>query len=317
MTWAMHPHTGLVGFAAVAVAVGLAGAGLSGLEPLAQADGDRAALRRALPRVKDLPPGFAPAGDLAHWGTIYTAGGRPALRVDDGDHYHGYDGPGVWAKEPKGFRPQGVVYGVDGDVVTSAGYLLRQADLVAGKSFHGLTLRGLDFPAARSLTIDLVAGPTPQANLYLFRWHFLPGPGPVASMRRLGDLPPLALLPPRFALYACEAYPNAFCPGMGRHRRDPNNPPGRLPASTGDDGVTYGEAAGKLIFIEYILGQPELAAGASWPAMPLDGVPIPPIDNVHVLHFGSPGVTTGRYTVHMYFIPEDTYLGWTSEPPAL
>lgn len=310
----MHRHHR---FATVAAAAGLIGAALSGLEMRAQQpDADRAALRRSLPRVKDLPSGFSPVNELARRGTFYAAGGRAAFRIDDGDHYHGYDGPGVWAKESKGLRPQGVLYGVEQEAVTSAGYLLRQADLLAGKSFHGLTLRGLDLPAARALTIDLVAGPTPEANLYLFLWHFLAKPGPVA-MRRLGDLPPLSILPPRFALFACEAYPNAFCPGMGRHRADLTKPLGRLATSAGDDGVAYGEAAGKLIFIEYVLGQSDLAAGVSWPAMPLDGLPIPPIDNVHVLHFGSPGTTTGRYTVHMYFIPESTYLPWMTEPPRL
>jgi len=26
---------------------------------------------------------------------------------------------------------------------------------------------------------------------------------------------------------------------------------------------------------------------------------------------------SGRYTVHMYFIPEATYLGWDTEPSSL
>ena len=55
----------------------------------------------------------------------------------------------------------------------------------------------------------------------------------------------------------------------------------------------------------------------SWPAIPLGGLPIPPIDNVHVLHFGRGGSTSGRYTVHMYFIPEETYLAWDAEPSTL
>ena len=78
--------------------------------------------------------------------------------------------------------------------------------------------------------------------------------------------------------------------------------------------MIYGEAAGKLI---YILTQKDLAARISWPAMPLDGLPIPPIDNAHVLHFGAPGSAGGVYTVHMYFLPEDTYLAWETEPEKL
>ena len=70
--------------------------------------------------------------------------------------------------------------------------------------------------------------------------------------------------------------------------------------STGDDGVIYGEAAGKLIFIEYVLGQQDLVNGVSWSdAIPLGGIPIPPIDNVHILHFGTNESTSGRNTVHM------------------
>ena len=90
----------------------------------------------------------------------------------------------------------------------------------------------------------------------------------------------------------------------------------RQPSSEDDDNVIYGEAAGKLIFIEYVLRQEDLANGVSWPAMPLGGIPIPPIDNVHVLHFGEEP-TEGRYTVHMYFIPEEIYLAWETEPEQL
>ena len=82
--------------------------------------------------------------------------------------------------------------------------------------------------------------------------------------------------------------------------------------------MIYGEAADKLIFIEYVFSQQDLIAGVSWPAIPLDGlVAIPPIDNVHVLHFGTSDSQEGRYTVHMYFIPEELYLGWETEPDAL
>ena len=45
--------------------------------------------------------------------------------------------------------------------------------------------------------------------------------------------------------------------------------------------------------------------------------PIPPIDNVHLLHCGTSESARGRYTVHMYFIPEETYLAWDAEPAAL
>ena len=41
------------------------------------------------------------------------------------------------------------------------------------------------------------------------------------------------------------------------------------------------------------------------------------IDNIHVLHFGTDEPTTGRYTVHMYFLPEDVYLSWEAEPSSL
>ena len=91
----------------------------------------------------------------------------------------------------------------------------------------------------------------------------------------------------------------------------------RLPAATGNEGLVYGEASGKLIFIEYVFNQEDLKAGVSWPAMPLNDLPIPPIDNMHVLHFGEAGSTDGRYTVHMYFLPEEIYLNWETEPEAL
>ena len=130
------------------------------------------------------------------------------------------------------------------------------------------------------------------------------------------ELPLVTSLPDEFVVYACDQYPDAFCPGMGRHYTDPASV-ARLPDAVGNEGVIYGEAAGKLIFIEYILTQESLAAGISWPAMPLDGLPIPPIDNAHVLHFGAPGSARGVYTVHMYFLPEDTYLAWETEPEAL
>ena len=275
---------------------------------------DRAAQAADLPRVTDLPPDFQPVGELAGRGTFHAAGGRTTHRKDDGSHYHGYDGPGVWAQEPIEIRTQGVVYGVEDGAVVSAGYLLRQADLTAGRSFHGLTLRGLDFPAAHTFTVDFVPDEASGDHRFLLLWHFLPPADRTPPMLPLGVLPAVEDLPDRFTVFACEQYPNDFCPGMGRHYTDLTRPAGRMPNSRGDDGVIYGEAAGKLIFIEYVLGQEELAASVSWPSMPLYHLPIPPIDNAHVLHFGRPGSLTGRYTVHMYFLPEETYLAWKTEP---
>ena len=271
----------------------------------------------ALPHVTDLPSGFQPAGKIAGRGPFHAAGGRTAYRLDDGSHYHGYDGPGVWARERRGVRPQGVLYGVDGNAVVSAGYLLRQADLTASRSFHGLTLRGLDFPAAHHFTVDFVPDEATGDHRFLMLWHFRPPAGRTPEMLPHGQLPLLADLPERFSVFACDGYPDLFCPGMGRHYIDLARSPWRLPNSPGDDGVIYGEAAGKLIFIEYVLGQRDLAEGVSWPEMPLYHLPIPPIDNAHVLHFGRPGSLEGRYTVHMYFLPEETYLHWETEPPEL
>ena len=49
----------------------------------------------------------------------------------------------------------------------------------------------------------------------------------------------------------------------------------------------------------------------------MGSLPIPPINNVHLLHFGTGEPARGRYTVHMYLIPEETYLTWDAEPAAL
>jgi hypothetical protein len=72
-----------------------------------------------------------------------------------------------------------------------------------------------------------------------------------------------------------------------------------------------------VVVIEYIFSPEDFAAGASWPALPLDGVPIPPIDNVHILHFNGADGAPGRFTAHMYFIPEEIYLAWEKEPTGL
>ena len=279
------------------------------------------------PQVTDLPAVYRSVGELAGRGMFYAASEPPSFRIDDGDHYHGYDGPLVWAQEsvddaveaPAGVRTQGLLYGIDEGAIVSAGYLIRQADLVSGKSLHGLTLRELDLPVAYSMTVDLIEGETEDSNQYLFLWHFTPPDDSAPPMLTAGQLPLAANLPSEYEVFACDHVPETrFCPGMGRHFMDRSDPVSRQPTSAGDDGVIYGEAAGKLIFIEYVFSQQDFVDGVSWSAaIPLDGLPIPPIDNVHVLHFGAGGSTRGSYTVHMYFIPEDIYLAWETEPSAL
>ena len=298
-------------WASIAIAV-LVGAAASGIGAVVQ---EAAIGTPPLPQVTDLPSSYRPVNDLADHGLFYAAG-TPLFRVDDGDSHHGFDALPVWAKKA-GARTQGVVYGVEDDVIVSAGYLVRQVDLVASKSFHGLSLRELDLPPARSVTVDLIEGATADANLYLWLWHFRPQPGPARQMLSAGELPLVESLPPRFSVYACEEAPNYFCPRMGRHYTDRSKRLGRTPTSTGEDGLSYGEAAGKLIFIEYSFAQQDLQAGVSWSAMPLDGLPIPPIDNVHILHYEGADGAPGRYTLHMYFLPEETYLTWDREPPRL
>jgi len=263
---------------------------------------------------------------------FYAASERPSFRIDDGDHYHGYDGPLVWAQEsvddaveapageaPAGVRTQGLLYGIDDGAIVSAGYLIRQADLVSGKSLHGLTLRELDLPVAYSMTVDLIEGETADSNEYLFLWHFTLPDDAAPPMLTASQLPLATSLPSEYEVFACDHVPETrFCPGMGRHFMDRSDPVNRQPTTAGDAGVIYGEAAGKLIFIEYVFSQQDFVNGVSWSAaIPLDGLPIPPIDNVHVLHFGSGGSTRGSYTVHMYFIPEATYLAWETEPSTL
>ncbi len=284
------------------------------------------------PQATDLPAVYRSVGELAGRGMFYAASERPSFRIDDGDHYHGYDGPLVWAQEsvddaveapageaPAGVRTQGLLYGIDDGAIVSAGYLIRQADLVSGKSLHGLTLRELDLPVAYSMTVDLIEGETADSNEYLFLWHFTLPDDAAPPMLTASQLPLATSLPSEYEVFACDHVPETrFCPGMGRHFMDRSDPVSRQPTSAGDAGVIYGEAAGKLIFIEYVFSQQDFVDGVSWSAaIPLDGLPIPPIDNVHVLHFGSGGSTRGSYTVHMYFIPEDIYLAWETEPSTL
>ena len=111
--------------------------------------------RPMLPSGEALPAHYGSVGDLAERGEFYASGGETELREHDGSHYHGYDGPLVWADEGPGSGSQGLVYGVEDGVVVSAGYLLAQDDLAAGRSFHGMTLREMDLPAVRSMTVDL------------------------------------------------------------------------------------------------------------------------------------------------------------------
>jgi hypothetical protein len=300
------------------VAAAIVSGSALGVRALQQSAPEGPALRQSLPRATALPSTFRRVAELASRGVFYAAG-TPFYRIDDGNSHHGFAALPLWATAvaKSGTNAHGIVYGVEDGLITSAGYLIRQADLVASKSFHGLTLREFNFPPARYVTVDFVKGATPEANQYLWLWHFLPQQGRVRPMLRAGELQSVKSLPPTYAVYACEDSPNNFCPRMGRHHRDPAASASRRPTATGDGGVLYGEAAGKLIFIEYILSQQDLAAGASWPAMPLDGLAIPPIDNVHILHFTGAEGAPGRYTVHMYFIPEETYLAWEKEPAGL
>ncbi len=327
--------------ARVHVAVWVAAIGLLGCnepQPAPTADQQPAAVGSAsrLSLATDLPVVYRSVGELAGRGMFYAASERPSFRIDDGDHYHGYDGPLVWAQEAvedaaeDGVeattveRTQGLLYGIDDGAIVSAGYLIRQADLVSGKSLHGLTLRELDLPVAYSMTVDLIEGETEESNQYLFLWHFTLPDHAAPPMLTAGQLPLATSLPVGYEVFACDHIPETrFCSGMGRHFIDLSDPDAgptfnRQPTSAGDAGVIYGEAADKLIFIEYVFSQQDFVSGVSWSAaIPLDGLPIPPIDNVHVLHFGTAGSTRGSYTVHMYFIPEEVYLAWDMEPSAL
>jgi hypothetical protein len=284
-----------------------------------QQSGDRNALMRSLPRVTALPSTYRSVGTLANRGVFYAAG-TPLHRIDDGDAHHGLPAVHAWSAKPKDRHAltQGVLYGIEEGKITSAGYLIRQADLVASRSFHGLGLRGLEFPAAHYLTIDLIKGDTEASNQYLWLWHFVPKPDRVRPMLGTGELAPKASLPPTFGVVKIEQYLNDFYPRMGRHYRDLSAPRNRVPSATGDESLWYGEAAGKLIFIEYIFNQTDFAAGGSWSYLPLNTIPIPPINNVHILHYsGAKPDAPGTFTAHMYFIPEEMYLAWEKEPPAL
>ena len=212
----------LVVVGALVVAVGLAGCGapepgLVGQQPKE----DRAASPRSLPAVSDLPSVYRPVGEFAGRGEFYAAGGQLSNRLDDGNHYHGYDGPLVWATDGKSSRRQGVLYGVEDGAIVSAGYLIRQADLVSGKSFHGMSLRELDLPAARSMTVDLIPGEASDGGQYLWLWHFRAPPDAAEPMLPAGTLPAATTLPSGYTVFACDHIPETrFCPGMGRHFTD-------------------------------------------------------------------------------------------------
>ena len=302
-----------VGVVAVVASAAVLGAGAAG----SQSDVARAELLRVLPRAAELPPAFRAAGELAGRGVLYTVGGQLAHRRDDGGETHGSNSLPIWEQSEKADPTQGVLYGVRDGAVVSAGYLIRHADIAAHKSFRHLSLRGLDFPAPQHLTIDFIEGETTSAGRHLLLWHFAPLEGPAMPTLAAGALPPVTSLPSRFGLYACEQFPNDFCPRMGRHHRDLSMGANRPPDATGDHGVTYGEAAGRLIFIEHVLQQQDLLDGATWNPIPLNGLPIPPIDNLHLLHYNGNDGPVGRYTAHMYFVPERTYLGWDKSPDKL
>jgi len=307
---------------AVAAAVTLLGPGSAGTAPAAhQLTGpDKAALLRSLPKTTDLPSGYRPAGELAGRGQFYSAG-APTFRIDDGGAHHGSGNTAAWAplaaKGIKGRGTQGILYRVEEGAITAAGYLIRQADLVSGKSFRGVSFREIPLPAAQHLTIDFVRGATADSNQFLFLWHFLPQDGPVRPMLPAGKLPSVTTLPPGFTVTGVDVHPKGFYPRMGRHRRILTEAGRRLPNAAGAESVLYGEAAGKLIFIEYVFNLQDFAAGVSWPAMPLNGVPTPPIDNLHIMHYAAAAEASEYYTVHMYFIPEERYLSWETEPPSI
>src|SRR2546422_372917 len=204
-----------------------------------QQHADRSALLPSLPRVTNLPSSYRPIGVLADRGAFHAAAGTALHRIDDGDAHHGLPATAAWATKPKDRKAQtqGVVYGVEDGKITSAGYLIRQADLASGRSFHGLSLRELEFPAAQYLTIDLVKGATEGSNQYLWLWHFLPRQDHVRPMLRPGELASVTSLPQTFGVVKIEAYPDAFYPRMGRHYRDLSAPRNRVPSATGDESV--------------------------------------------------------------------------------
>ena len=307
---------------AVAAAVTLLGLGSAGSAPAAhQLTGpDKAALLRSLPKVTDLPSGYRPAGDLAGRGQFYSAG-APTFRIDDGGAHHGSGNTAAWAplaaKGIKGRGTQGILYRVEEGAITAAGYLIRQSDLVSGKSFRGVSFREITLPAAQHLTVDFVKGATADSNQYLFLWHFLPQEGQARPMLPAGRLPSLTSLPGTFSATGMDVHPKGFYPRMGRHHRNLSRAGHRRPDAMGDESVLYGDAAGKLIFIEYTFSHQDFAAGVSWRPMPLNGVPIPPIDNLHIMHYAAAGGAPEYFTAHMYFIPEEMYLSWETEPPSL
>jgi hypothetical protein len=284
-------------------------------------DANRPGVLSALPRATELPSGYRPVESLADRGRFYAAGGKAVFRPDDGGAHHGSGNTAAWAamlaKGVKSRGAEGLLYRVDEGAITAAGYLIRQADLVAGKSFRGLTFGTPRLPAAQYMTIDLLKGATADANHYLWLWHYVPQQGPAKPMLPAGELPPVGSLPPRFTVIGADVHPNAFYPRMGRHRREAATTGHRAPGASGDASILYGEAAGKLIFIEYTLSHRDIAAGISWPALPLNGVPIPPIDNFHIMHYAATATAPEYFTVHMYFVPEEMYLGWDVEPSSL
>src|SRR5262245_15047977 len=177
--WLMSSKTGHLTRARIstsaAVAVTLVCLRASGPAAQQPPHPDRATLQ-SLPKVAKLPSGYRPVGELAGRGQFYSAGPL-AFRVDDGGAHHGSANTAAWAplsaKGIKGRGTQGILYRVEEGTITAAGYLIRQADLVAGKSFRGLSLRELPFPAAHYLTIDLVKGVTADADKILWLLSYL------------------------------------------------------------------------------------------------------------------------------------------------
>lgn len=84
-------------------------------------------------------------------------------------------------------------------------------------------------------------------------------------------------------------------PGMGEHWANPKD----LPL-----GPIYCVVEGKVVCLEFMIAQKDLAAGKSWPD--LHGIKgLPAVDHVNLgfLPNGHEGYEVPHYDVHLYFLP--------------